>query len=81
VCRAGLYSEWYDEWICANEHYLQISLDFSNLESSVQWALTHDNLAKQLGQQARQFARTRLRNEDMECYTYRLLLEYAAIVY
>ena len=53
----------------------------SNLESSVQWAISNDNLARQLGQQARHFAKTRLQTADMECYTYRLLLEYAAIVY
>ena len=81
MCRAGLYSEWYDEWLLPGQHYLPVKLDYSNLDSQLQWAISHDNLAKQIGQQARHFAKTRLRTADLECYTYRLLLEYAAMVY
>lgn len=78
--RAGLYSEWFDEWVKDKEHYLQIDLDYGNLEKTLRWAMDHDEEAKAIGRRAQRFARTRLRNVDMECYMYRLLLEYAAIV-
>lgn len=78
--RAGLYSEWFDEWVHHREHYLQVDLDFGNLESTLQWAIEHDTDAEAIGARAQKFARTRLRNVDMECYMYRLLIEYAAIV-
>lgn len=79
--RAGIYSEWFDEWIKENEHYIQIKLDYSDLDYKLQWALDHDDKMRAIGQRARRFAKTRLRNEDMECYLYRLLLEYAAMVF
>ena len=79
--RTGIYSEWYDEWLEENEHYIQVKLDYSDLDEKLQWALDHDNEMRVIGQKGRLFARTRLRNEDMECYLFRLLLEYAAIVY
>lgn len=80
MCRAGLYSEWFDEFIRPGQHYLQVKLDYSDLKSQMQWAMQHDKEARQIGENAQQFARTRLRNEDMSCYFFRLLLEYAAIV-
>ena len=78
--RAGLYSEWYDEFVKHKEHYLQIDLDYGNLEESLDWAIKNDEKAKAIGQNAQRFALTRMRNSDMECYMYRLLLEYADIV-
>jgi len=80
MCRAGLYSEWYDEWIHPGQHYLQVKLDYSDLESTLQWAMEHDEEAHAIGMNAQHFARTWLRNEDLTCYFYRLLLEYSAIV-
>ena len=79
--RAGIYSEWYDEWLEENKHYLQIQLDYSDLDAKLQWAMENDDEMRVIGQQGRIFAKQRLRNQDMECYMYRLLLEYAAMVY
>jgi len=75
-----MYSEWYDEWIRPSVHYLQVKLDYSDLETQLQWALQHDEEARLIGENAQRFARTRLRNVDLSCYFYRLLLEYSAIV-
>lgn len=78
--RAGIYSEWYDEWIHEGVHYLQVKLDYSDLVPKLNWARENDAEARLIGQQARQFAYARLRNQDMECYLFRLLLEYSAIL-
>ena len=77
--RAGLFSEWFDDWIHDQQHYLQVELDFSDLEEKLKWAMKNDEKARRMGLEAREFAKRRLRIEDMECYLYRLLLEYAAL--
>ena len=59
---------------------MQVSLDYSNLESQLQWAIQNDDKARMIGQQGRDFAFRHLRNQDMECYLFRLLLEYAAML-
>lgn len=78
--RAGLYSEWFDEWVSDRRHFLHVRLDYSDLAERLAWARAHDEEARLIGQRARAFAMARLRNQDMECYLFRLLLEYAAIL-
>lgn len=78
--RAGLFSEWFDEWVLADEHYLRIDLAYSNLEETLSWAIQHDVEAEAIGKRAQEFSQTRLRDVDMACYMYRLLLEYHAIL-
>ncbi len=80
VCSAGLFGEWFDEWIFPDRHFLQVKLDYSDLEAKLRWALDHDEEARKIAEEGQRFAHTRLRNEDMSCYLYRLLLEYAAIL-
>ena len=77
--RVGMFDEWFDAWIREDEHYIRVDLDFGNLEDKLRWAIENDDKARLIGLQAREFAKNRLRNEDMECYMFRLLLEYAAI--
>ena len=61
-------------------HYIPVNFDYSNLEAKLRWAKSHDNIAKEIATAARNFAYTRLRNEDLTCYLWRLLLEYGALV-
>ena len=75
-----MYSEWFDEWNQADQHFIQVDLDYSNLERSLLWALDHDDKAEAIANRAQNFARTRLRIEDQQCYTYCLLLEYQNLV-
>ena len=55
-------------------------LDFSNLQEQLDWALAHDKEAQAIAEQAALQARLFIRSEDIACYWYRLLLEYAALV-
>lgn len=80
VFKAGLFSDWFDEWFEPGEHYLPIDLGYQNLEETLDWALHHDEEAEAIGRKGRQFALMRMRKEDMRCYMYRLLLEYSAIL-
>lgn len=80
IFRAALYSQWFDEWLVPGENYLSVKFDFSDLESKLEWALTHDAQAEAIAQRGKAFAYSRLRNEDIECYWARLLLEYASLL-
>ncbi len=78
--KAGLFSDWYSDWLIPEEHYLHVDLGYNNLKERLKWALKHDEEAKAIGKRAQEFSLKRLRKDDMRCYMYRLLLEYAAIL-
>ena len=52
----------------------------TDLDQKIQWALDHDEEARAIGLNGRDFSKKHLRKEDMECYLFRLLLEYANIL-
>lgn len=61
-------------------HYLPVRLDFMDLQAKLDWALGHDKQAQAIAEQAALQAKLFIRFEDMQCYWYRLLLEYAALL-
>lgn len=80
IFRAGMFDEWYEEWLQDGVHYVRVALDYSDLSEKLKWAKENDAQAKKIALQSRFFATNHLRREDMECYWYRLLLEYANIL-
>jgi len=82
--RAGLFREWFDEWMRPFDgesgHYIPVNFDYSNLASQLHWAQGHDSTAQKIAAAAEEFARKRVRNEDLVCYLWRLLLEYSALL-
>ena len=76
VFRAGIFSEWYDERLKPYEHFIPVRLDYSDLEEKLHWAINHDSKAAEIAAKGQEVANTQLRDADMECYLYRLLLEY-----
>ena len=60
------------------EHYVPVEFDFSNLDAQLDWARANDDDARRIATAATAFVRERLRPEDVACYVYRLLVEYAA---
>ena len=79
IFRAGMFDEWFEEWMQEGVHYVRVALDYSDLFEKIQWAKDHDEEARKIGLQGRYFGVNHIRTQDMECYLYRLLLEYAAI--
>ena len=61
-------------------HYVPVAFDYSDLQAKLSWAQENDNLAEKIAAAAREFAYSRVRNEDLKCYLWRLLLEYAALL-
>ncbi len=80
VFRAGLFSEWFDERIQPGVHYIPVGLDFQDLQGKLDWALSHDMEAHAIAEQAALQAKLFIRPEDIQCYWYRLLLEYASLL-
>jgi hypothetical protein len=80
TCRAGLFTEWFDERLRPFVHYLPVRLDFADLQSRLDWARAHDKQAHAIAEQAALQAKLFIRYEDMQCYWYRLLLEYATLL-
>ncbi|EIE18580.1 hypothetical protein COCSUDRAFT_45356 [Coccomyxa subellipsoidea C-169] len=80
VFRAGLFSEWFDERIQPGVHYIPVGLDFQDLQGKLDWALSHDKEAHAIAEQAALQAKLFIRPEDIQCYWYRLLLEYAGLL-
>ena len=60
-------------------HYIPVSLDLSDLEKNVQWAIDHDNEAQAIVRRANEVMSRHTRSDDMECYWYRMLLEFAPL--
>ncbi|KAI9007818.1 glycosyl transferase family 90-domain-containing protein, partial [Hyaloraphidium curvatum] len=79
VFRMSLFSNWFDQYILPDVHYIHLNVTLSDLESRLAWAMKHDAEAERMARKAAEVAAARLRIADMECYLYRLLLEYAQL--
>ena len=58
----------------------QSHFDYGDLQAKLSWAQDHDSLAENITHAAREVAYSRVRNEDLKCYLWGLLLEYAALL-
>lgn len=89
--KATLFREWHDSRLVAWKHfvpmdnrltdYYGILEYFRGFEGSegVEAVPGHDDAAKKIAYEGRDWAKKVLREEDMQIYVYRLLLEYARI--
>ncbi|AAW43180.1 hypothetical protein CNBD0460 [Cryptococcus deneoformans B-3501A] len=88
VLKATIYPEWVSEWLTPWVHYIPCKVDYSDLYDIMSFfagppdghAGGHDNLAKMIADQARQFGEDHWRWEDMQAYMFRLLLEYSRLL-
>ena len=71
--------QWYYRALQPMVHFLPVKEDFSDLIEQIQWAKTHDREVKKMAEQATQFARNNLTNEDHFLYLTLLLREYAQL--
>jgi len=73
------FIEWFYQALQPFVHYVPYKEDCSDLEEKVQWLRTHQQEAKQIAQNALDFAIDNLENEDIMLYYYLLLKEYAKL--
>ncbi|KAL4451188.1 hypothetical protein ABPG77_009260 [Micractinium sp. CCAP 211/92] len=76
---AQLFREWFLFRLRPFRHYIPVRPDYGDLLDRIRWARQHDAEAAQIAANAVSFVNTQLRTEDLQCYLYRLLLEYGAL--
>ncbi|XP_077982312.1 protein O-glucosyltransferase 2-like [Glandiceps talaboti] len=61
------------QWV----HFIPFKKDLSDLVEKISWAKDHDEEAYQIAENAREFARNNLMSNDVFCYYFQVLKEYA----
>lgn len=79
VIRASVFECWVLDRLRPWVHYVPLRLDMSNLRPTLQWLATNDDEARRIARRANAYAARWLRQQDMACYWFRLLLEYARL--
>ena len=80
VYKMAVFREWHDEWIKPWVHYIPLSLKGDEWVEAVRWFAAEPAgkiAAEKLAIQGREWAAKVLRNDDLEVWFFRLLLEYA----
>jgi hypothetical protein len=83
--KATIYSEWHDDRLIPWVHFVPMDNTFVDLYGILNFFMGykgeggHDEAAKRIADEGREWAEKVLRREDMILYTWRLLLEYARI--
>ncbi|RFU33926.1 hypothetical protein B7463_g2435, partial [Scytalidium lignicola] len=83
VFKMALFKEWHEEWLKPWVHYIPWSLKGDEWVESVRWFDADSEgraEAERIALQSRSWANKVLRNEDMEAWFFRLLLEYGRLV-
>ncbi|KAH8821735.1 glycosyltransferase family 90 protein [Xylogone sp. PMI_703] len=83
VFKMAIFREWHEEWLKPWVHYIPWSLKGDEWVESVRW-LDADSVgrgeAERIAMQSQDWAKKALRNEDLEAWFFRLLLEYGRLV-
>ncbi|PWY72406.1 hypothetical protein BO70DRAFT_320783 [Aspergillus heteromorphus CBS 117.55] len=83
IYKISIFREWHDEWLKPWAHYIPLSLTGDDYLEAMRYFVSEDEgkaTAPRLAQQGREWAQKALRNEDMEVWFFRLLLEYGRLV-
>lgn len=92
VLKATVYPEWNTDWLVPFFHYVPVRNDYGDLTDVMAFfagtpetpdeAATagRDDLAREIGENARRFVNEHWRWEDMQAYMLRLLLEYRRLM-
>ncbi|TKA60895.1 hypothetical protein B0A49_10606 [Cryomyces minteri] len=78
VYKMAIFREWHEEWIKPWVHYIPLSMKGDEWLESVRYFSGEEEgkiQAPRMAEQGRQWARKVLRNEDLEVWFFRLLLE------
>ncbi|KAL8739902.1 MAG: hypothetical protein Q9190_007336 [Brigantiaea leucoxantha] len=83
IYKMALFREWHEEWLRPWIHYVPLSLKGDDYVESVRY-FNEEEVGRLLGPriatQSREWAGKVLRNEDLETWLFRLLLEYGRLV-
>ena len=78
--KATVYNEWHDSRLFPWVHFVPMDISYFDVYGILQYFLRgRDHVARRIALAGKSWAERVLRREDMQIYTYRLLLEYARI--
>ncbi|KAG7091997.1 hypothetical protein E1B28_008384 [Marasmius oreades] len=87
VFKSTVFPEWYTARIQPWVHYVPVQVDLSDLYDSLIFFRgdpngegAHEELAKKIATEGREWSRTFWRREDLIAYFYRLILEYVRVM-
>ncbi|KAG0648289.1 Beta-1, partial [Hyphodiscus hymeniophilus] len=83
VYKMAIFREWHEEWLKPWVHYIPLSLKGDEWVEAVRWfagETVGKKEAERLAVQGREWAGKVLRNDDLEVWFFRLLLEYGRLV-
>jgi hypothetical protein len=78
IYKMAVFREWHEEWLKPWAHYIPLSLRGDEWIEAVRWfasEITGKKEAERIALQGREWANKVLRNEDLEVWFFRLLLE------
>ncbi|KAJ3323266.1 capsule-associated protein CAP1 [Boothiomyces sp. JEL0866] len=76
IFKMTIFRDWVTDRVQPWKHYIPIDITYDDLKPKYMWARDHQLLAHKIVSDAHDYAAAYLRKADMECYTFRLLLEY-----
>ena len=74
VFKSTRFREWFSERLQPFVDYIPVNYDLSDLAEKVSWVHHHPDVAEKIAQHGRDMSLHHIRDNDMRCYTYRLLL-------
>ncbi|EXJ73106.1 uncharacterized protein A1O5_04255 [Cladophialophora psammophila CBS 110553] len=83
VYKLAVFREWHDEWLRPWVHYIPLGLIGDEYAESVRYFDQEEAgkvEGKRIAEQGRSWAQNVLRNEDLEVWYFRLLLEYGRLI-
>ncbi|CAD6501739.1 BgTH12-01988 [Blumeria graminis f. sp. triticale] len=83
IYKLAIFREWHDEWLKPWFHYIPMSLKGDEWIEAVRWFAGEapgKKNAEKIALQGKEWADKILRNEDLEAWFFRLLLEYGRLV-
>jgi len=62
------YTSWAEQYMVANEHYIAVEPDLSNLKMKMEWCMKNPRKCMEISERAQQLARTLLSREFLDSY-------------
>jgi Glycosyl transferase family 90 len=80
IFKTTRYREWFSERVRAWRDYIPVDYDTGDLAKKLKWASESDPKAiENIILHAKDTVERHIRPEDMQCYTYRMVLEYSTL--
>lgn len=79
VFKSTRFREWFSERVKPFVDYIPVNYDLSDFKEKVAWIHNHPEVAEKMAEHSKMTSMNHMRDEDMRCYTYRLVLEYSTL--